>query len=105
MELPEDKQQRAQSQRQIQLENWRQFNRSMKLWQAENPDAVEGDYYIESRRKMPFYWGRREAEIISGVLPVEKLRIFGPRQPTPEQLRRRNTKEAYELGKELGYWK
>jgi len=48
---------------QLQLENWSQFNHSMKLWQTENPDAIEADYYTESRRKMPFYKSRSDAEI------------------------------------------
>ena len=61
----------ALSERQIQLENWSQFNRSMRLWQAEHPDATEGDYYIESRRKLPFYRGRTDDEIQSGTLPIE----------------------------------
>lgn len=60
------------SERQLQLDNWSQFNRSMRLWRAENPEAVEGDYYIESRRKMPFYRARTEEEIISGALPTEQ---------------------------------
>ncbi len=29
----------------------------------------------------------------------------GDRQPTPEELRAENTREAYEKGKKLGYWK
>ena len=69
--LDAPKKKMAQSERQIQLENWSQFNRSMKLWQAEKDDAVEGDYYIESRRKLPFYRSRVDEEVLSGKLPKE----------------------------------
>ena len=33
--------------------------------------------------------------------------LGGPKgaKPTPEELRAKNTKEAYEIGKKLGYWK
>ncbi len=31
--------------------------------------------------------------------------LGGPKKPTPEELRAENTKEAYEKGKKLGYWK
>ena len=62
------------SARKIQLDNWAQFNRSMKLWGGlkANEDAVEGDYYIESRRKMPFYRSRPDEDVISGKLPEER---------------------------------
>lgn len=59
----------AQSQRQIQLDNWRQFNESMKLWQSLNADAVESDYRKEARRKMPFYRSRANEEITKNVPP------------------------------------
>lgn len=76
LDEPEKKQ--VQSERQIQLENWSQFNRSMKLWQAEHSDAVEGDYYIESRRKLPFYRSRVDEEVLSGVLPREGKKVKDP---------------------------
>lgn len=60
------------SERKIQLENWSQFNRSMKLWQQEHPDATEGDYYIESRRKLPFYYSRSSEDILGGGVTKEK---------------------------------
>lgn len=71
--LKEPQKEQAKSERKIQLENWSQFNRSMKLWQQENPDAVEGDYYIESRRKLPLYHSRTPEEIGRGVLPEALL--------------------------------
>ncbi len=68
------------SERKLQLENWSQFNRSMKLWQADNDEAVEGDYYLESRKKLPFYRGRTEESISQGELPTERVPFVGPLQ-------------------------
>jgi len=60
------------NERQIQLENWTQFNRSMKLWQTENPDATESDYYIESHKKLPLYMNREESDITGVKVLSEK---------------------------------
>jgi len=97
---PEDKKQFLDD-RVVQLENWAQFNRAMRLWQSEHPDAVEGDYYIESRRKLPFYRNRKEQDVTKGV-PSD---IFNqPPRPSPNYLRKLGTREAYEQGIKLGYW-
>ncbi len=69
LEKPE--QDKARSERKVQLENWSQFNHAMKLWQQENPDSVESDYYIESRKKLPFYYSRSIENIIGGNAPRE----------------------------------
>ena len=54
----------------------------MKLWQQENPDAVEGDYYIESRRKLPFYYSRSPENILGG--DTVKEFISTPITPIPK---------------------
>ena len=97
---PEDKKQFLDD-RVVQLENWAQFNRAMRLWQSEHPDAVEGDYYIESRRKLPFYRNRKEQDVIKGV-PSDISNQ--PPRPSPNYLRKLGTREAYEQGIKLGYW-
>ncbi len=62
----------AQSERQIQLDNWSQYNRSMRVWLSQHTEATESEIYLESRKKMPFYRGRGEEDIAKG-LPAEKV--------------------------------
>ena len=93
--LKEGQKERALSERKIDFENWSQFKRSMRIWLSQHPDTTESEIDTESRRKMPFYRGRADEDIISGKLPE---------LPLPESLRKLNTKEAYRKGKELGYW-
>ena len=70
-----EQQEKIQTRRQVELDNWNQFNQSMKIWQAKNPDAVESDYYVESRKKLPFYRTRTEDDIKGGKLPGETLTV------------------------------
>lgn len=62
-----------QSKHQLQLDNWAQFNRSMRVWQSKNPDAGESEIYIESRRKLPFYRTRSDDEVASGAPIIETV--------------------------------
>jgi len=64
---------KAVSQHQVELENWAQFNRAMREWVAEHPDATESEIYLESRRKIAFYRGRTAEEVQKGppIIPVK----------------------------------
>jgi len=86
--LPDKKKKHLLTQRQIELENLSQFNQSMRDWRAEHPDAVESDYYIEARRKLPFYRSRTEESIMKG-LPKEKVPTKDLSKLSDEELLRR----------------
>ena len=64
----------AQSERQEQLERWSEYNRSMRVWVGEQKEPNEGDIYIESRRKLPFY--RTQADNV-GPPPPPDLKSRG----------------------------
>ena len=59
----------AQSERQEQLQRWSEYNRSMRVWVSEQKEPNEGDIYIESRTKLPFY--RTQADNVGPSLPPD----------------------------------
>lgn len=74
------------------------YNESMNNFLAENPTVSKKDLWLKSQELKQTY--------VNASRNIGKAEIVkdGIRQPAPEELRKQNTKEAYEQGKKMGYW-
>jgi len=79
------------------------YEQGLRDWIAENPKASGKEFYQYAAEQKMRYWNTT----------LESMKLIAQRQgrqikgavPTAEELRRQNTKEAYNKGVELGYWK
>lgn len=78
------------------------YNERCRKWSEANPDAP--NLYEVGKGILAQFERYTDVQIEEMERRLEEIAIEKPKIPTPEELRRQNTPEAYQKGVELGYW-